>query len=484
MQISTLTNQTKYLLTALLVAVSLTTQAQSACSSSNWQSAYVLSANDYPYTSPGTGITVTATTAGGISTLNNFSYSCGGVTYNCQSPAWWLNNAGQSITLTFSAPVTSFAIIVNGTNNCEEFYFNTGPGQPNGCLQVSGLCNTSWTSINGGTGLLYTGAAATSNLIVISNPAGATTYVLTHNGCGAGSRYALVDCWETTTTTPTLTSTMAQTDANCGVCDGTATVTPAGGTAPYTYSWNTTPVQTTQTATGLCPGTYIVTFTDNTGCATGMDTVTVNQLACGCSIDSLFMGTSACLSNNTYNVTGTLYFTNPPATGTLTITDGCSGLDTIINAPFTSPQTWGIYNLPTGNSNCNITAVFSADPNCTMSINYPQVPPCPCTANIGTFSPTTTGNTLNTNKVCFGDQFSLTSNGNYTPPAQANNPPIGAPNGYNPGIGYLVYSCPPTIFPQQAFTTDPCFVGLVGFGNNFNSTNLTGAPPYAGPWTS
>ena len=74
-----------------------------------------------------------------------------------------------------------------------------------------------------------------------------------------------------------LTSTMAQTDASCSQCDGTATVTPSGGTAPYTYSWNTTPVQNTQTATNLCPGTYIVTFQDNSGCLSGVDTVIITQ---------------------------------------------------------------------------------------------------------------------------------------------------------------------------------------------------------------
>ncbi len=52
-------------------------------------------------------------------------------------------------------------------------------------------------------------------------------------------------------------------------CNGTATVTPISGVEPYTYIWsNNTNSQTTQTATGLCEGTYSVTVTDanqNTG---------------------------------------------------------------------------------------------------------------------------------------------------------------------------------------------------------------------------
>ena len=39
-----------------------------------------------------------------------------------------------------------------------------------------------------------------------------------------------------------------------------------GGTAPLTYSWNTSPVQTTDAITGLFAGDYTVTVTDATGC--------------------------------------------------------------------------------------------------------------------------------------------------------------------------------------------------------------------------
>src|SRR5207237_154421 len=46
-----------------------------------------------------------------------------------------------------------------------------------------------------------------------------------------------------------------------------ATAYPHGGTSPYTYRWNTSPIQTTATATGLNTGqTYTVTLTDNKGC--------------------------------------------------------------------------------------------------------------------------------------------------------------------------------------------------------------------------
>lgn len=50
--------------------------------------------------------------------------------------------------------------------------------------------------------------------------------------------------------------------------DGTATVNPTGGQEFFTYSWNTTPPQITQTATGLFAGTFTVTVTDLNNCTT------------------------------------------------------------------------------------------------------------------------------------------------------------------------------------------------------------------------
>lgn len=45
-------------------------------------------------------------------------------------------------------------------------------------------------------------------------------------------------------------------------CDGEATINVSGGTTPYTYAWDDSEGQLTQTATGLCDGTYTVTVTD------------------------------------------------------------------------------------------------------------------------------------------------------------------------------------------------------------------------------
>jgi len=56
---------------------------------------------------------------------------------------------------------------------------------------------------------------------------------------------------------------------HCGSADGTATVTATGGIPPYSYLWNTSPMQQTgQSATGLTEGIYYVTVTDGNCSAT------------------------------------------------------------------------------------------------------------------------------------------------------------------------------------------------------------------------
>ena len=70
--------------------------------------------------------------------------------------------------------------------------------------------------------------------------------------------------------------TITGTNITCaGLCDGTATAYPLGGTSPYTYLWN--PIGgTTNAVTGLCTGTYTVIVSDAIG-ATATGTVTITQ---------------------------------------------------------------------------------------------------------------------------------------------------------------------------------------------------------------
>lgn len=63
-------------------------------------------------------------------------------------------------------------------------------------------------------------------------------------------------------------------ETSAGANDGTATATPSLGVEPYTYLWSD--AQTTQTATGLAPGVYSVTVTDDNGCIKVVNGITIN----------------------------------------------------------------------------------------------------------------------------------------------------------------------------------------------------------------
>ena len=69
------------------------------------------------------------------------------------------------------------------------------------------------------------------------------------------------------------------TAADCTGPTGSIALT-VNGLSPFTYVWNTTPAQTSATATGLAPGNYNCTITDAAGCNTNFNgTVSLNNNA-------------------------------------------------------------------------------------------------------------------------------------------------------------------------------------------------------------
>lgn len=58
-----------------------------------------------------------------------------------------------------------------------------------------------------------------------------------------------------------------------GANNGSATIDVSGGMPPFTFAWNTNPVQNGATATGLAPGNYTVLITDAYGCTANVPVV-------------------------------------------------------------------------------------------------------------------------------------------------------------------------------------------------------------------
>jgi poly(3-hydroxybutyrate) depolymerase len=78
---------------------------------------------------------------------------------------------------------------------------------------------------------------------------------------------------------PLVATISSNTPVRCNSqANGSAAVTAAGGVSPYTYSWNSSPAQTSATATGLAAGNYTVTVRDAMGTSTSAS-VTISQPA-------------------------------------------------------------------------------------------------------------------------------------------------------------------------------------------------------------
>ncbi|MEY3237607.1 MAG: hypothetical protein RI883_1708, partial [Bacteroidota bacterium] len=140
-----------------------------------------------------------------------------------------------------------------------------------------------------------------------------------------------------------------------------------------------------------------------------------------CAMTAFNVAISGCeFTTNTYDVTGTIEFTDPPASGSLIVED-CNGNMTVVDTyPFAaSPLPFSLNNLPANGLACDVTAYFTTDPTCTQTYNYTApvcLADCP-TYDLQSVSPTETcGNQVYylevQNSGCDG-YVSFTVEGNY-----------------------------------------------------------------------
>ncbi len=228
-----------------------------------------------------------------------------------------------------------------------------------------------------------------------------------------------------------VTASTSNTPASCAGNDGTATANVSAGYPPYTYSWNTTPLQTTATATGLAPGTYTVTIDDAGACTPPLtQTVTVGssgaattptftQVAPICSGGSFTLPTTS-----TNGITGTWSpAINNTATTTYTFTPtaGQCATNTTMTVsvnPLTTPTfnqvvpicSGGSFTLPTTSTN-SITGTWSPAINNTVTTTYtftPTVGQCASTATMSVnVNPQTIPTFNQVAPICSGGSFTL-----------------------------------------------------------------------------
>jgi hypothetical protein len=163
-----------------------------------------------------------------------------------------------------SAPVAGSILYVDDLSFVTLAPFTVAEDSAN--ASCSGVCNgrASVTPAGGETPYTYLWSASAGSTTDSSKTGLCNgTYTVTVTDAGGQTKVASFNIINTSTLTPPTTSTTN----NCGVANGTATVTPTSGTTPYNYLWSANASsQTTQTATGLTPATYNVTVTDNIGC--------------------------------------------------------------------------------------------------------------------------------------------------------------------------------------------------------------------------
>ncbi|HEY0110567.1 MAG TPA: SprB repeat-containing protein, partial [Fibrella sp.] len=182
-------------------------------------------------------------------------------------------------------PAGAYSVTVTDAHGCTATTSATvtQPAQLNAStLATSAFCDGTAT---GTSSVTATGGTAPMSYVWNTNPV-QTTATATSLAAGSYTVTVTDDAGCTTTATsvvsqPAVLDLSAQptTPVSCfGGANGSASVVANGGTAPYTYSWNSSPVQTTAIASGLPAGTYTATVTDANGCS-GTQAVTITQPA-------------------------------------------------------------------------------------------------------------------------------------------------------------------------------------------------------------
>ena len=263
------------------------------------------------------------------------------------------SNGGTSQTITGISAGT-YTVTVKDNNNCTATATATvgniaGPtasitkvdakcGQSNGSATASATGGTTPYTFKWNTGAI---TATISNIA-----AGIYTVTVTDfNLCTASATITINNI-----SGPT--ANLTRVDAKCGLSNGSATVTPSGGTSPYTFKWSNG--GTTATISNIPAGSYTVTVTDNNQC-TAIGSITVENLLGPTSTISK-VDPICGLSNGSATVTpsgGTTPYTFIWSNGGTT--------QTIINLSS------GTYSVTvTDNNNCSITNQI------TLPV-YPQI---------------------------------------------------------------------------------------------------------------
>ena len=307
--------------------------------------------------------------------------TCAAIDFVAFGGATYKFNFGDGNILTTSSPTASHIYATQGnyvtsvlvTNGCTNSASYSLPVNVNGAggpaLNIFSSANPSCLGNDGNATVNATGGQAPytyswDNGATTTTATGlsAGTYVLTvtdNLGCPNFIPVTLNNPAPIVLGAPT-------TKANCGVANGTATVTiTSGGNSPYHYLW--TSGSTTATATGLAYGSYMVTVTDVNGC-TASKNISISEVNTGTVAVNSITNTSCNGGSNgviDINVAGG----NPP------FVYAWSNGATTQDASNLAAGTYSV--LVTDNGSCKATFNASVgQPTAIVAGNAPVAPTC------------------------------------------------------------------------------------------------------------
>jgi gliding motility-associated-like protein len=203
-----------------------------------------------------------------------------------------------------------------------------------------------WNDLLAQTTMSALGLAAGTFTVTVTDTAGCTT----------------VD--SVTITEPAAIVVTASATDNClGETTATATANASGGSGTFTYSWDTSPVQTNATATGLASGSYIATVVDGSGCietaSATVNSIALPTISAGAD-ETIALGSSVQLS-----ATGGLFYNWTPSSGL-----SCTSCQDPVAEPITTTE-YIVSGTDTNNCGSSDTVTVFVDDK--ISLYLPDV---------------------------------------------------------------------------------------------------------------
>jgi gliding motility-associated-like protein len=270
-----------------------------------------------------------------------------GQTYTIRINNW--SNNGNGFLFTFGGGTASIAPTLNFTINPSTVVCATSTTVN---ISNSSTGVPTWTFGNGNT---YTGTTPPSQTYTTPG-----TYPITATIGGACpvtlTRY--VRLYGPISATPVITP------PSCGTCNGQIQLTNVtGGDGTFSYSWSTSPTQTTPTASNLCSGTYSVTINDGVCPPTTLSGLVVptSTLPIISGVLSACVGSTSALSGSPAPHPTTPWTSSNTAVATV----NNSGVVTAVSAG-TSIITYRDVN------GCTQTATFTVTPQNTIAAGTSQ----------------------------------------------------------------------------------------------------------------